>query len=252
MLKAYHMIGGDSADFFRLRAGRITEEHMVQTGRLLYHHITEMGTLTPASQNISETSEGRLSRQFHLDRLVGDDHYVFLSLGKRYWNEPMSTNFGFVFDTEHLLRHKEAILRTHDLLSDYENLLDEVVKSFAPTMSFAEEFSPSEVEHLLTALEDPQAEYTSPNEVYYMLIEAIEQQRLEVPLTREATAEFIKRAHILQQGVQCTGEEAIQKAYQQSGTGRFEVLVRSSLSLTHCTHVIYEGREMEGARGYGF
>jgi hypothetical protein len=241
MLKAYHMIGLDSADFFRLKDGRITEEEIVLKGCDLFEDIVKQEVI---SSSATRKEEGQ-SRQFHLDRLVGDNQYVYLSLGKRYWNDPTSCNFGFIFDVEQLLLQQNAILRTHDLLDEYGELLDTVVREFVPDRR-EDEFSPEEVEKLIAALEDPESDYTSPNDAYYTLMDAVEHQKSGIPQVRDATFEFIKRAQRLQKSSQLAGEEAVRLAHQEGETGRFEILVKESLSLSHCIGTIQHGREYMG------
>jgi len=241
MLKAYHMLGIDTADFFRLRDGRLTKEQIVQTGAQLYQRILAQGVLTSGARQVNlETTH---SRQFRLDRLVQDNQYIFLSVGKRYWHEPSITNFGFIFDSDELFLTQHAILRTRDLLNDYEDVLDAVVQAMVPTRALDDEFSPDEVSRLLAALEDPNTSYVSPNDAYYTLLDAVELQQLTLPKARDATQEFLRRVRALQQQVQWTGEEARRRAYQEGETGRFEVLVPGTLALSLCRGTIREGVE---------
>lgn len=242
MMNAYHIIGMDNADLFRLRDGRISESKIVEKARTLYGRILQSGKLVARGVATSNPAETQVrSRQFALDHLVGDDQYVYLSLGKRYWNEPSSVNFGFIFDAESLLRDG-AILRKRDLLGDYGDLLDEVVQEFVPARE-PEEFSPDEVKRIMEALEDPDAtDYVSPNDAYYTLLDAVEHQNLDIPQAREATAEFIKRARALQEQQQLTGEAAIQAAQQEGETGQFEILVKCELAISYgCIGMIREG-----------
>jgi hypothetical protein len=242
MIRAYHMIGLDSADLFRLRNQRITEAEIIQKARHLYNQITQQGRLSAAVLRTSSSEMGH-SRQFHLDRLVGDDHYVYLSVGKRYWNTPESTNFGFVFDAEQLLLEEHAILRLEDLMSRYQDLLDDVVSHFAPSRR-EDEWSQEEVAQLFQALDDPDnTTYVSPNDAYYTLSDAVEYQRLEVPQAHEATQVYLLRAHEIQRQFQLVGEAAVQAIRQEGETGRFELLVKGEIPLSLCSRTIEEGKQ---------
>lgn len=220
-MRAFHMVGFDSADLFRLADGKMTKEALIGKIEAQYKAIVASGFLRPAKPGIK-------SRLFPLDLIVGDDQYVFLSIGKRYWCDVEGANFGFLFDAIRLVK-EGAILRPYDFHSDYSDILDSVVKLFVPMSK--DEFSPEEVERLMKALEDPESDYVSPNEGYYELIGAIEHQDLSVPQCKEATEEFIRRVRAHQQTYQFTGEKAIAKILREGETGRFELLVRGSLKL---------------------
>src|SRR5882672_101141 len=114
MLKAYHIISPSSvADVARI-ADAHHQSRIIQELRDKHVAIIHSGALRPAA-------EQEHSRQFALDRLVGDNQYVFLSVGKRYWLSPDEANFGFIFDAEQLLLEHGAILRDGDLMQDYED-----------------------------------------------------------------------------------------------------------------------------------
>src|SRR2546429_9197586 len=123
MLKAYHIIGPSSvADVARLGL-KEHQQRIIQELQAKHLAIIHSGALRPAQ-------EDEHSRQFALDWLVGDNQYVFLSIGKRYWHSPDDANFGFVFDAENLLKEHGAILRDGDLMQDYEELLDQIVSEY--------------------------------------------------------------------------------------------------------------------------
>lgn len=239
MLRAYHAIGLDTADLFRVRDGRITEQALVQKGQDLYERITQSGHLLAPATHTEEVH----SRQFHLDRMVGDDQFVFLSFGRRYWNDPQSVNFGYIFDAEQLLR-QGAILRTKDLMGSYDDLLEEVVRQFAPDIR-EDQFTPEQLTRMFQALDDPNdTTYVSPNDAYYTLHDAVEyQNNPDVPFVQEATQEFLRRAKEIQSQFSLVAEEAIQAIAKEGETGRYEILVQNELSLSQCIGRIEEGKE---------
>src|SRR6185369_16810125 len=123
MLKAYHIIGPSSAADVARIADAHHQSRIIQELRDKHTAIIRSGALRPAQAQ-------EHSRQFALDRLAGDNQYVFLSVGKRYWLSPDEANFGFLFDAEELLLHHGAILRDGDLMQAYEDLLDEIVSDY--------------------------------------------------------------------------------------------------------------------------
>src|SRR5437899_2145566 len=164
MLKAYHIIGPSSvADVARLGNSEYPEHQsrIIQELQAKHQAIIHSGALRPAQ-------EQEHSRQFALDRIVGDDKYVFLSVGKRYWLSPDSANFGFLFDAEDLLLHHDAILRDGDLMQDYDDLLDEIVSEYTTSRDPAL-WTEEEKRLLFEALDDPDAypDYKSPDEDYH-------------------------------------------------------------------------------------
>lgn len=233
MLKAYHIIGPSSvAD-----VARITDAHhqsrIIQELRDKHAAIIRSGALRQEH-----------SRQFALDRLAGDDQYVFLSIGKRYWLSPDEANFGFIFDAEDLLLHHGAILRDGDLMQDYEDLLDEIVSEYTVSRD-PSQWSEEEKAALFDALDNPDAypDYKSPDEDYHNLIDAIQHGDMSVPYAQEATEQFIRRAHHLQKQRQHTGHEAIQMASENAESGHYELLVPNQLYIPLAKGYIMSGEE---------
>lgn len=241
MLKAYHIISPSSlADVGRLGNSAYPEhqERIIKELSEKHKAIIYSGALRPAQ-------EQEHSRQFALDRLVGDDQYVFLSIGKRYWHTPDEANFGFIFDTEELLLHHSAVLRDGDLMQDYEDLLDEIVSEYT-TSKDPSQWSEEEKAKLFEALENPEKhpDYKSPDEDYHNLIDAIQHREMSVPYAQEATSQFIRRAHHLQSQKQYTGHEALQMASEKPSSGHYELLIKDQLYIPLCKGYIRDGQEM--------
>lgn len=233
LIQAYHMIGLDSVDLFRLKSGKITEDDLAQKQARLFQKIQGDGKLLTSHQVES------VSRQFHLDRLVGDNQYIFLSLGKRYWNEPEASNFGFLFDAEELL-HEGAILRDGDFLSIYEDILHDVVRSFAPDRR-EDQWSQQELATMMAALSDPHADYVSPNDDYYNLLDDVEHQQIDAPLCKEATEAFLQQVKAFQSEHQWEGGKAIERARKEGETGRYEILVKGELPIAKAMGTVENG-----------
>lgn len=241
MIKAYHIISPSSlADVGRLGNSAYPEHQIRIIKELAEKHkaIIHSGTLRPAQ-------EQEHSRQFALDRLVGDDQYVFLSIGKRYWHSPNKANFGFIFDAEELLLHHGAILRDGDLMQDYEDLLDEIVGEFT-TSRDPSQWSEEEKKALFEALDNPDKypDYESPDEDYHNLIDAIQHGDVSVPHAQEATSQFKRRARHLQSQKQYTGHEAFQMAQERAEDGHYELLVKDHLYIPLCKSYIIGGKEV--------
>lgn len=241
MIKAYHIISPSSlADVGRL-GNSAYPEHQIRIIKELAEKLTTIihsGALRPAQ-------EQEHSRQFALDRLVGDDQYVFLSIGKRYWHSPNKANFGFIFDAEELLLHHGAILRDGDLMQDYEDLLDELVGEFT-TSRDPSQWSEEEKKALFEALDNPDAypSYKSPDEDYHNLRDAVLHGDMSVPYAKEATEQFIRRAHHLQKQRQYAGHEALQIASEKPDSGHYELLIKSQLPIPLAKGYIRDGQEM--------
>ncbi len=237
MLKAYHIIGPSSAADVARIADAHHQSRIIQELREKHQSIIKSGALRPAQ-------EQEHSRQFALDRLVGDNQYVFMSIGRRYWLSPDIANFGFIFDAEDLLLHHGAILRDGDLMQDYEDLLDEIVSEFT-TSSDPSQWSEEEKAKLFEALDNPDKypDYKSPDEDYHNLIDAIQHGDMSVPYASEASEQLIRRAHHLQSRKQHTGHEAVQMALQSGNSGHYELLVSSQLYIPLAKGYIMGGIE---------
>ncbi len=237
MLKAYHIIGPSSvADVARI-ADAHHQSRIIQELRDKHVAIIHSGALRPAQ-------EQEHSRQFALDRLVGDHQYVFLSIGKRYWLSPDESNFGFIFDAEKLLLEHNAILRNGDLMQDYEDLLDEIVSEFT-TSRDPSQWTEDEKAALFEALDNPDdhPDYKSPDEDYHNLIDAIQRGNMSVPYAKEATEQFIRRAKHLQSQKQYTGHEAVQMASEKAESGHYELVIRDQLYIPLAKGYIMYGEE---------
>jgi hypothetical protein len=234
-LKAYHIIGPSSvADEARI-ADAHHQSRIIHELSDKHQSIVKSGALRPAQDQ-------EHSRQFALDRLVGDNQYVFLTIGKRYWLSPDIANFGFIFDAEDLLLHYDAILRDGDLMQDYEDILDEVVSEFT-TSKDPSQWTEEEKQFLFVALDNPDAypDYKSPDEDYHNLIDAIKHGDMSVPYAQEASEQFIRRAKHLQGQRQLTGEKAVTAALQSGNSGHYELLIKGHLDISLARGCVMHG-----------
>jgi hypothetical protein len=247
--KAYHLLGLPALERGRLGDPKATAYHeeIIERQRLRFEQIRQARFLRPASPRTpTSISTGRLQK---LERIVGDHRAIYLHLDpERFWLSRESANYGFIFHAEQLLLERGAILRTHDLLGDYEDLLEEVVEAFVPG-SNPEHWSQEEITRLFAALGAPDGNptYRSPNDVHYELLRAVEDQDLTVPHAREATALLRERASALQAQHQLTGPEAV--AFLRSAEGnQAEILLPGKLSLSLACAWIVGGQEIPPVR----
>lgn len=232
MIEAYHIIGLSDLDQGRVASERAHAEILAHV-QDRYACIVQSGFLRPASVE-------DVHRTFALDRLAGDNEYVFLSIGKRYWSLLEDANYGFVFDAEQLIR-AGAILRSQDLLSSYEEALEEVTQGFIP---FADPstWTSEQITALFQSLEDDgQTDSFPSNDAYYALRDAIERQDTAYPHVKEAIALLKERMHALQQRVQGSGETALRLLYSGEAQG-YELLVSTRLSLDYAIAHIISGQ----------
>jgi hypothetical protein len=96
-----------------------------------YRAIRAGGVLLPRVEEKPLGADGSL---FDLDRLAGDNRYIFLSYGARYRDlrEP-ALCYGFVFDAERLIVEHGALVGG-DMLDYYESLLEQCIAEVAATL----------------------------------------------------------------------------------------------------------------------
>ena len=222
-MKAYHIIGQDYADIFKIRDKAMTEEEFIEKQKGRYTAILNSGVL--------KASHNGPSRRFSIDALAKDDQYVFFSVGERLWSTPTYGLYGFVYDPIHLIRRHKAILRMHDLLNDYEDLLGEVVHECIP---FKKRGAYTKEEQELWLQQG-----LSPNEMHYELTYAIERGDMMFLFAQKATELLCVRMKALQEQTSFTEDAAIERLEEK---GVQELLVRESVSLQCCVGVIEEGQ----------
>jgi hypothetical protein len=244
MITAYHMIGLGTLDLGRLGSKDADEQmisQVVERARQRYQAIVASGVLQPAREH-DEKLPREKGHFFFEDRQANDHQYVFLSVGRRYWYEPEQVNFGFLFDAIKLIE-QGAILRKYDLLSDYEDMLSELVVA---RTGFREptEWSPEEQAALFAALDDPDEHpgYVGPNDAYYNLLDAVRDLKFDVPGVREVLDEFRQKVREMQGKTQLAGQEAIAYIEEQGEGGRCELLVPGQLPITQAIGTVEYGR----------
>ena len=243
---AYHMIGLSTLDTGRLyQAASQTIDAITTRSRERFETIRAMGALVPSRDGDLSNVVREQGHFFVEDILAEDNRFVFLSVGKRYWAESAQLNFGFLFDAERLLLDHNAILRQHDLMGEYGDLLGEVVgkrTGFREPTTWSEE----KRQALFAALERPDEypDYRDPNEAYYQLLDAVQGLHYEAPGVIEAIAEFRTLARRVQQEIQMSGEDALHYLEQNGASGRCELLVPGSLPLSLIVGTIEQGKEI--------
>lgn len=239
MIQAYHLISLSNLDAGRLGS---SQGHDPDVIAVIVERVHQKYLAIRAEGQLRPALEDEHSRQFVADHLVGDDQYVFLSAGKRYWAEPEQVNFGFVFDAEQLIG-QGTIVRAHDLLGDYEDLLGEVVAERSGWRD-PSNWTPEETARLMAAIDDSDStdeSYSAPNDTYYRLLDAVQAMDDSVPGVSEALAAFREQAAMLQRETQYIGEAAKVYLREHSTNGSAELLVKDCLAISQAIAVIEYG-----------
>jgi len=122
-MNAEHIIGLTANEYAGGQAAQ-------QSVAARYVAIVASGELRPRIDEKPLCEDGNL---FELDRLAGDNRYVFLSYGARYseHRDPALT-YGFVFDAVQLIEWGAMV--GPDMLQHYEDLLEQCVAEVAATL----------------------------------------------------------------------------------------------------------------------
>ena len=123
-MHAEHIIGLTAKEY---AGGRDAQQSVAAR----YAAIIASGELRP---RVEEKPLGMDGNLFELDRLAGDNRYVFLSAGARYseHRDPALT-YGFIFDADTLVREYGALVGP-DMLDHYESLLEQCIAEVAATL----------------------------------------------------------------------------------------------------------------------
>lgn len=122
-LKAEHVVGLTAREY---TGGSDAKQSVASR----YAAIASDGFLRP---RVEEKPLGEDGNLFEIDRLAGDNRYVFLSVGARYseHRDPELT-YGFVFHAVQLVEH--GALVGCDMLQHYEDLLEQCVAEVAASL----------------------------------------------------------------------------------------------------------------------
>ncbi len=195
------------------------------------------GALRPRADEKPLGADGNL---FELDRLAGDNAYVFLSVGERYraYMHP-ALAYGFVFDPADLVINHGALVGP-DLLQHYEQLLEECIATVAATLPPLEPISDAELaEFALLAGEDPaMLAYVREQSVYRDsdIDMAIRLGDMTEPGAAEAVALFCSRVGAVQARWRHAGEQALAVLNEN-----MEILVPGALPLSAACMTIEAG-----------
>lgn len=231
MLYAEHIIG--------LTAAETCDHTQVATIAQRFAAIKASGALRPRTTEKPLGADGNL---FELDRLAGDNAYVFLSVGPRYRNyrHPAQV-FGFVFDAKNLVINHGALVGP-DLLQHYERLLEECIAEAATALPPLEPISDAELaEFDAIAGDDPaMLAYVQAQSVYRDsdIDMAIRLGDMTEPGALEAVAMFQARVGALQAQWRKSGAVAL-AALNES----MEILVPGALPLGAAIYTIEGGEE---------
>lgn len=202
-----------------------------------YHAIAQSGILRPRAQEKPFGEDGSL---FTLDRLAGDDQYIFLSCGPRYRDvrEP-DMCYGFIFDAEHLIKQHGALVGP-DLLDDYEQLMSDIIERIDATLpplpiatdeELAEALGDDADTEMLAFVRQQSTSH------YHDIWRAIDMGDMAVKGAQKAVETFRREVR------------GIQHAQRKSGAGALtllregmEILVPGTLSLAHSIGRVEQGK----------
>ena len=153
MIKAYHIIGFKSIELGRLTYHPEPKDlsEIQATLKDRFTQIKETGFIS-ARRHLPQESYDNPGRSNWEDNLVGDDQYIFLSVGPRYRDQtPAGTAFGWAFDAEDLIR-RGAILGLCDLAADYTGIIGEVAEEVAATLPRLPRISEAELDEFMVLM----------------------------------------------------------------------------------------------------
>lgn len=202
-----------------------------------YRAIRAAGVLRP---RVEEKQPGEDGSLFELDRLAGDNQYVFLSYGARYreYRTPAMC-YGFAFDAEQLVAEYGAIVGG-DMLDRYERLLEQCIAEVAATLPPLEMISDAELaDFAALAGDDPNMlAYVRQQSVYRDsdIDMAIRIGDMSEPGAQEAVTLFQARVGALQRRHRKAGHAAL--AALREGV---EILVPTQLPISVAAGFIEAG-----------
>ena len=226
---AEHIIGLRANEFNRPeQAANVVER---------FAAIATAGALRPRTDEKPTGEDGSL---FALDRLAGDNQYVFLSVGPRYrLSRPAELTYGWAFDAEELVL--AGALVGPDMLSHYEDLMEACIAEAASALPPLDPISDEELAEFASIAGDDPAMLAYVREQSVKRDDAIDMAircgDMDTPGAEEAVALFLSRVTALQAQWRKSGAEAL----AMLGDG-MEVLVKGSLPLVLAIGAIEEGK----------
>lgn len=244
-IKAYHIIGFKSIELGRLTYHPDPKDlsRIQATLATRFAQIKEAGCIS-ARRHLSQDPYDNPGRSNWEDDLVGDDQYVFLSVGPRYRDQtPAGTAFGWVFDAEDLIE-RGAILGLCDLAADYTDIIGQVAEEVAETLPRLLRISEAELDEFmaLVGANEPglrQAVSDGSTDPESDLLEALSWGNVDYPGYDEVIRRIKPRFERLHGEIRLTGEAALgylRGADYQSG--EMEILVKDRLDLSSAVEVI--------------
>lgn len=143
---AEHILGLTAVEMFSPTAGS-----SIASVRRRYQRILRSGRLVPRTSAKLLGDDGALRI---LDRLAGDNRFIFLSYGPRYRDmREAATCYGFLFNAEQLITQFDAQVGP-DLLGEYEELLDHIVADVDASLPPLSEISDDELAEFAALMDE--------------------------------------------------------------------------------------------------
>ena len=247
MIPAYHIIG-----FSALELGRYTYDptpakkaDVEAAIAARYTAIRQAGVIhARCHQPQVWDSPGRSTWE---DDLVGDDRYVFLSVGPRYADQVDAAAYGFVFDAEALIE-RGAVLGLGDLAADYTEIIGVAAENVAAALPRLPRITEAELDEFMALMgeSDPAMRQfisdksTDPESG---LLEALRDGDVTHPGYAPTAALIQQRVADLHREQRLTGAAALARLRQTEADGGLEILVLERLPLAWAVGRIEAGVE---------
>ncbi len=209
--------------------------------RARFERINQGGVLRPRQEKVL----GEDGSLFALDRLAGDAEFVFLSCGSRYRSmREKHLCYGWAFDAQRLVAECGALVGP-DLMGDYDDLLDMIIRQIDEELPPLPMVGDDEVAGFMAMMgeSDPGlAAYLKERSVsrYHEIDLAVRRGDLGVEGAEEAIGRFCEAVPALQRRLRKGGAEAL--VALRPG---MEILVPGELQLELAICTIEDGRFVE-------
>lgn len=236
MIYAEHVIG--------LRALERTRPDTPETAVAVqdrFQQIQESGALRA---RVSPKPVGEDGSTFELDRLAGDNRYVFMSHGPRYRElYPSHLCYGFIFDPKQLVVECGALVAP-DLLEMYEDLLDKIVQEIdaeLPPMPMTSDEEIAEFAGLFGEHDPEMLAYIQQQSTsrYWDIFEAVRDRDFTVEGAEAAHDRFLEQSARFQALLRKSGDEALSALWEMEYQA--EILMLNDIPLKYAIGTIEAG-----------
>ena len=245
MIPCEHIIGFSASDLGHLVYSADGQALLAQSAEQRFAAVCAAGRLV--ASGASQRTLEHPGSQRDYDLLAGDGRYIFLSIGRRYRDvrEP-ELSYGFVFDAEELIA--QGGLVGYDLLSDYEELADAVVREVDATLPPAAPISAEELAefaNLMGATDPGMLVHLREQSIshYWDILDGMLARDESVPGVSEALSLWQERLPALQVAHRKSGADALGLLRSDHQNGDLELLMEGELNLRMAKAFIVAGSE---------